>query len=209
MCALTKKFFSGYTKSYGHVHAYGSPKKRRSKERMSHRLKRWMMHQTLTEQPEASTWSARPISIHDGPLLGTLLYDAYHGTIDDEGETPEEALKDMEETLAGKYGPVLTTCSFLIEEQGHALAACVLTDWTRERIGEEQPLLTFLMTHPDTKGKGMATFLLKKSINALLAQGKKELVLFVTVGNDAAQHIYQKLGFHVEQEFEIHRVISV
>lgn len=176
---------------------------------MSQRLKRWMMRQTLTEQPEASSWSARPISQQDGPLLGKLLYDAYHSTIDDEGETPEEALKEMEGTLAGKYGPVLTTCSFLIEEQGYVLAASVLTDWTDERTGRKQPLLSFLMTHPDTKGKGMATFLLKKSINALLAQGEKELVLFVTVGNDAAQHIYQKLGFQVEEEFETNRVKSV
>ena len=65
------------------------------------------------------------------------------------------------------------------------------------------------MTHPDAQGKGMATFLLKKSINALLTLGEKELVLFVTVGNDAAQHIYQKLGFQVEEEFETNRVKSV
>ena len=178
-----------------------SHKKRRNKESMPQKRKRWAMRQMLTEQPEASPWSARPISQQDGPLLGKLMYDAYHGTIDDEGETPEEALKEIEGTLAGKYGPLLSTCSFLVEDQGRVLAASVLTDWTNERTGREQPLLTFLMTHPDTKGKGMATFLLKKSINALLALGEKELVLFVTVGNNAAQHIYQKIGFQVEEEF--------
>src|SRR6185437_2344969 len=82
-----------YTKSRGYFHALGSDEKRRSKERMSQRLKRWMMRQTLVAQPEDSTWSARSISQQDGPLLGKLLYEAHHGTIDDEGETPEEALK--------------------------------------------------------------------------------------------------------------------
>ncbi|GHO62118.1 hypothetical protein KSC_010100 [Ktedonobacter sp. SOSP1-52] len=65
------------------------------------------------------------------------------------------------------------------------------------------------MTQPDAKGKGIATFLLKKSINALLTQSEKELVLFVTVGNDAAQHIYQKLGFQIEEEFETDRIKPV
>ncbi|GHO57110.1 GNAT family N-acetyltransferase [Ktedonobacter robiniae] len=47
------------------------------------------------------------------------------------------------------------------------------------------------------------------NINTLLAQGEKELVLFVTVGNDAAQHIYQKLGFQIEEEFETNLIKPV
>lgn len=176
---------------------------------MSQRLKRWMMRLALTEQQEASTWNARPISQHDVALLGELLYEAYRNTIDDEGETSGEALKEIEGTFAGTYGPVLTTCSFLIEEKERILATSVLTDWTNDQTGKKQPLLSFLMTHPDAKGKGIATFLLKQSINALLAQGEKELVLFVTVGNDAAQHIYQKLGFQIEEEFETDRIKPV
>ncbi|GHO62119.1 hypothetical protein KSC_010110 [Ktedonobacter sp. SOSP1-52] len=70
--------------------------------------------------------SARPISQHNAPLLGKLLYEAYRNTIDDEGEASGEAQKEIEGTFAGKYGPVLTTCSFLIEEQEHILAASVL-----------------------------------------------------------------------------------
>jgi GNAT superfamily N-acetyltransferase len=176
---------------------------------MQQKLKRWMMRQTLTEQPDSSDWRARPISQQDTLLLGNLVYDANHGTIDDEGETPEQGRKEIEATLAGKYGPALTMCSFLIEEQGRTLGATVLSDWTDKRTGRKQPLLCFLMTHPAAKGKGIATLLLQKSINALLARGEKELVLFVTVGNDAAQHIYQKLGFQVEEEFETDRVKSL
>ncbi|HTK11726.1 MAG TPA: GNAT family N-acetyltransferase [Ktedonobacteraceae bacterium] len=176
---------------------------------MSQTLKRWMMRQTLTAQPEISSWRARPISQQDGPLLGELVYAAYHNTIDDEGETPEEASQEIEDTLTGKYGPALLMCSFLVEEQGRALGASVLSAWTDKRTGRTQPLLCFIMTHPDARGKGMATFLLQKSINALLARGEQDVVLFVTVGNDAALHIYQKLGFQVEEEFETDRVKSV
>ena len=178
---------------------------------MSHAVKRWMMRRTLTAEPISEVWDARSLSLQDTTPLGKLMYEAYHGTIDDEGETLEAATKEIQETVAGKYGPLLAKCSFLIEAQeepGRVLAASVITAWTDDQKGHTYPLLAFLMTHPDAKGKGMGTFLLKKSMNALLAEGETELVLFVTVGNHAAQHLYQKLDFQVEEEFETTRIKS-
>ena len=174
---------------------------------MAETFKRWMMRNRLTQLPINGPWNARAITGRDAALLGALMYDAYHDTIDDEGETPAEAVAEIEGTLNGKYGPLLETSSLLVEEQGRALGATIITDWTDERTGHRQPLLAFLMTHPDASGQGVGTFLLSASINALLARGESELVLFVTVGNSAAQHIYQKLGFEVEEEFEASRVI--
>ena len=175
---------------------------------MPEQMRRWMMRHTLTEHPVAETWSARPLSPQDGPLLGVLMYDAYHDTIDDEGETPAEAQAEIASVLGGKHGQLLEACSFVVEEGGRALGATIVTDWIDERTGERQPLLAFLMVHPDAAGQGMGTFLLSKSINALLTHGERELVLFVTVGNSAAQRVYQKLGFAVEEEFESNRPAS-
>ena len=172
---------------------------------MAETFKRWMMRNRLTQQPINGPWNARPVTERDAALLGALMYDAYHDTIDDEGERPEEAVAEIEGVFNGKYGPLLDSCSLLVEEEGRALGATIITDWSDERTGQKQPLLAFLMTHPDASGQGLGTFLLSKSINALLAQGESELVLFVTVGNSAAQHIYQKLGFEVEEEFEAYR----
>lgn len=168
-------------------------------------VKRWKMRHMLTEHPIAERWPARPVTLGDGPLLGALMYDAYHDTIDDEGETPASAVAEIEETLRGKYGPLLGACSFVIEEDGRALGATVITNWSDERTGTRQPLLAFLMVRPEASGQGMGTYLLSQSINALLAHGERELVLFVTVGNSAAQRVYQKLGFAVEEEFESSR----
>lgn len=175
---------------------------------MAEAVKRWMMRNHLAQLPVAGTWNARPVTQADSTMLGTLMYEAYQGTIDDEGETLAQAQAEIEDTLAGKYGPLMGMCSFLVEEQGRALGATIVTDWTNEQTGTRQPLLAFLMTHPDASGQGMATFLLSKTINALLAHSEQELVLFVTVGNSAAQHIYEKLGFQVEEEFETSRVQS-
>ncbi len=69
------------------------------------------------------------------------------------------------------------------------MSAIILTLW------KEKPLLAYSMTHPDFKSRGMATYLLKSAINALLTFGYKELFLVVTDGNAPAQHVYEKVGF--------------
>ncbi len=51
------------------------------------------------------------------------------------------------------------------------------------------------MTHSEFKNRGMATYLLKSAINALLTFDYKELLLMVTDGNEPAQHVYEKVGF--------------
>jgi hypothetical protein len=48
---------------------------------------------------------ARPVLPDDAPALAQLMLDAYRGTIDDEGETGEEALAEFNAMLDGKYGP--------------------------------------------------------------------------------------------------------
>ncbi|MCK4304359.1 MAG: GNAT family N-acetyltransferase [Candidatus Eisenbacteria sp.] len=52
------------------------------------------------------------------------------------------------------------------------------------------------MTRPEFQNRGLATFLIKESINALLDQGHAALYLVVTEGKVAAQHLYEKVGFH-------------
>lgn len=167
---------------------------------MSDDTRRREMHLRVSRQPISETWPMRPITLRDASILGNLMYDAYHNTIDDEGESPEEARQEIHDTLTGKYGPLLSDCSFLIEKHGQALSASIVTSWTDKRDSITRPLLAFLMVHPTEQGKGMATLLLKKSINALQARGDDDFVLFVTAGNENAQHIYHKLGFKAVEE---------
>jgi predicted GNAT family acetyltransferase len=136
------------------------------------------------------SWDYRIISIQDIPALGELMLTAYKGTIDYEGETVEDAISEIQNTLQGKYGLFLNECSFLIEGDT-ILSAClvVLSDHMKA------PLLVYSMTCPTTQNQGMATFLIKQCCNALLAKGYHELYLVVTQGNAAAQHVYQKIGF--------------
>jgi RimJ/RimL family protein N-acetyltransferase len=151
------------------------------------------MKLVLTWSNPAESWDCRTISTQDIPALGELMVAAYKGTIDYEGETLEDALSEIQDTLQGKYGSFLHDCSFLIEGD-ITLSACivVLSDHMKA------PLLAYSMTHPTAQNQGMATFLIKQCCNTLLAKGYHELYLVVTQGNTAAQHVYQKIGFQSE-----------
>lgn len=152
---------------------------------------RHKMRLALTPQSVAPRWPVRPITPSDVSALAALMFDAYHGTIDDEGETPDDARAEVQRTLDGAHGDFLPGCSFSVEEGGRMLAATLVTLW------QDAPLLSFVMTHPEAKGRGLATYLIQQSSNALLGQGYDELYLFVTEGNVPAQRVYGRLGFTV------------
>jgi GNAT superfamily N-acetyltransferase len=154
------------------------------------------MKMKLSRRPLKGAWLFRPISKGDVEALGGLMFEAYRGTIDYEGETLEEAVEEVCAVLAGTYGPFLEDCSYVIEDEGKMLSASmvVLSDEVNA------PLLAFSMTHPAHKRNGMAEFLLKASINRLLDAEHQELYLVVTEGNTGAVRLYEKLGFRRVEE---------
>lgn len=152
---------------------------------------RHKMKLDLARQTFSKTWPCRSISPADAAALGRLMVEAYQGTIDYDGETVEQATEEVSGMLGGKYGAFLPSASFIVEDEGQPVSACLISLW------EDAPLITVVMTRPDYKGQGLGTFLVRQSINALHAEGYKTLYLFVTVGNEDAQHIYEKLGFEV------------
>ena len=80
--------------------------------------------------------------------------------------------------IYGEYGIIINNSSNIIEFGSQVVSACIIVLIKKMN----QPLLAFSMTHPKYKNRGMATFLLKKGINNLYAQGYPELYLFVTEG---------------------------
>src|SRR5215211_1859064 len=153
-----------------------------AKQRLQMRLK-------LNQQSFDTTWPCRSATQSDGPALGALMLAAYQGSIDYQGETLEEAMTAVQEMLDGRYGPMLDRGSFVIEQAGQPIGACIITLW------KGTPLVCDLMVHPAHKNQGLGTFLLKRSANALFEQGFRDLLLYVTVGNANAEHVYEKLGF--------------
>jgi predicted GNAT family acetyltransferase len=152
------------------------------------RMKILLKNQTVEE-----SYEYRTISQKDAHALGILMLESYKNTLDYEGETLKDAVSEVSATLNGKYGPFLDECSFLIEDTERILSACIVVHSDEVEL----PLIAYTMTHPGNANQGMATYLIKKSMNALLDHEYKELYLVVTEGNAAARHLYEKVGFTV------------
>lgn len=153
--------------------------------------KRIPMVLQLQIQTIVKDWPLRTVRTSDVHDLAILLYAAFRGTIDDEDETFADAVREVDKTFAGDYGRLLPDCSFVIQE-GEFIASACLISWFEPH---NAPLAVFTMTRPEHKRQGMARFLLKGSINALVDRGYSQLTLIVTDGNKAAQKLYASLGF--------------
>lgn len=116
---------------------------------------------------------------------------AYRGTVDDEGESEADAVAEVEKTLGGRYGPPLEDASFVVEDDGRVVGASMTT------LFESDPFLTYLVVDPEMQRRGIGTFLVVASGNAVLSAGYATLDLFVTEANEPAASLYRKLGFRV------------
>jgi predicted GNAT family acetyltransferase len=131
----------------------------------------------------------RPMRRDDLDALGTLFYTAYRGTVDDEGESPEEARGVVQAAFDGEFGPFVPDASMVVESGGALLSAAFVTEW------QGLPLLAFTVTRPESKGQGHARRCTAASMQALAAAGHRELRLFVTETNVPARVVYERLGF--------------
>ena len=92
----------------------------------------------------------------DGGVLGTLMWNAYRGTIDDEYATPAEATAEADAALAGTWGPVVGEAS-VAGWSGDDLVAAVLT--VRDAQHDMMPLLAFCADRTDmakARNRGVA-----------------------------------------------------
>jgi ribosomal protein S18 acetylase RimI-like enzyme len=155
------------------------------------RYPRLQMRLRLTPAQLSEDWALSGIDTSDIRALAALMLAAYRYTVDYEGEDEEDAVAEVERTLGGEYGPMIDDCSFVASHEGRVVAASLVV------LSEDRPLLAHLMVEPEMKRKGIGTFLLRASGNALLRAGSPELDLYVTEENAPAVNLYRKVGFEV------------
>lgn len=154
------------------------------------------MRLSLEEHEVPSDVAHRTIEPSDAAALGALLLAAYRGTVDDEGETLDDAVAEVEGVLGGSNGPFLFDASFVVEDEDGPIGASLIAMW------ESRPLLSYLVVHPRARRRGLGSFLIARSGDALLAAGHPELDLFVTEANEPAVNLYRKLAFRVVDRVE-------
>lgn len=133
----------------------------------------------------------RLLDCDDANFLGELLYDAYKGTQDDEGETIEQARMEARATLAGEYGKVIWNASFVLERNRRLAGVSLVTMFRGE------PLLAFSAVEKESQRCGVASCLIDCSLDALLQENYQNLRLYVTKSNSPAMSLYNKLNFEI------------
>jgi GNAT superfamily N-acetyltransferase len=138
--------------------------------------------------PPPGPIGSRPVGAGDGAALGLLAYAAYRGSVDDNGEHEAWHVADLTSALEDEYGRLLTPVSKAVPAGDELVAAALLTWWY------DLPLLAFCLTHPDHRGRGLATRLVTHAARELAAEGHEAMHLAVTETNPA-RALYERLGF--------------
>jgi RimJ/RimL family protein N-acetyltransferase len=131
----------------------------------------------------------KSIHLTDAESLGRLMDSSYRDTIDHEGESLEQCIQEMKDTIQGKYGPFIHEASFVVIYKNQLASAILMTEW------RQQPLVAYTMTDKTFLGKGLAKYLLGRAVSTLESSKWKEIFLVVTEGNIAAEKLYEKVGF--------------
>lgn len=123
--------------------------------------------------------------------LATLMIDAYRGTIDDDGETLEDALEEVNSYFDGPHGRPILNCSWLCICEDELAAACLVSWWSERGY----PIISYIMTAAKQKKKGLGTAILAEALSSLSDQGHKEIGAVITFGNRPSEIIFERAGF--------------
>lgn len=152
------------------------------------RIRSAMTVETAAERL-TSVSGQRPLTPSDGAAYGALLYLAYHGSVDDDGETLEDGLKVGPGMLAADRENLVRECSAGIWRQDELVASVVIITL----LGDHW--IDPVITHPDYRRQGLAQHLIRWASGELNGLGIRKLRLAVTDSNKPAVSLYQKLGF--------------
>jgi L-amino acid N-acyltransferase YncA len=134
----------------------------------------------------------RAAQFTDMGVLAELMIDAYRGTVDDDGETLDDALDEIRAYLAGERGgQPLLTASHVAFVGPQVVGACLVADWQARKI----PLIAYVMTRAAWKQRGVGKQLLSTVLQTLRAQGYHAVGAVITAGNRPSEQLLGRMGF--------------
>lgn len=134
----------------------------------------------------------RAIRSTDSNAIAELMVEAYRGTIDDEGETLEDAIGEVNAYLAGERGGrSLLNDSRLAFAGPLLVGACLAADWHERQL----PLIVYVMTCVKWKNRGVGKQMLWAVLQALREQGHLEVRAVITEGNTPSERLFGRMGF--------------
>jgi len=135
--------------------------------------------------------SWRNPSADDKQILADLMLDAYRGTIDFDDETIDDARHEVESYFSGSVGAAWLESSWLVFEEDKLLCASLVSFWNDRNV----PLLAYVMTAAEAKGKHLATAAVSRSLQSLIDHRHGEIRAVITEGNTPSEKVFTRLGF--------------
>lgn len=133
-----------------------------------------------------------PIEITDAPALAELMIDAYRGTIDDDGETYEDAFAEVHAYLNGERGgPPWLTISRQAFVDTRLVGACLVSQWSERQL----PIIAYILTRADWKRRGIGRQILSSVLEVLRENGFSEVRAVITQGNEPSENLFRQMGF--------------
>ncbi len=133
----------------------------------------------------AAQRDARLVTVDDRDALAPFVLDAYRGTVDDEGETLDDAVLAVDAWFAA----IEWQHSFVLELDGELVAASFVV------VVEGVRYIDPVLTRSTRKGRGLGTAMVSRSLHSLAADDITEVGATITDGNEPSERLFTRLGF--------------
>lgn len=146
---------------------------------------------TLTSGSSAeATW--RNPSIEDQQFIAELMLDSYRDTIDYDGETIDDALREVESYFSGLRDDSTWLNRSWLGFVEDSLACASLVRFWKDR---NAPIIAYVMTASQWKGKHLARLGVTRSLQSLPGKNYTKVYAIITEGNLPSERVFTRIGF--------------
>ena len=131
-------------------------------------------------------------SLVDHQLLADLMLDSYRDTIDYDGETIADAISEVGSYFSGlPEDSTLLDSSWLGFMQNSLVCASLVGFWE----DRNSPIISYVMTASQWKGKHLATSSVTRSLHSLAESNHTQVYAVITEGNVPSEQVFRHIGF--------------
>ena len=132
----------------------------------------------------------RTLTTADQQLLAELMLDSYQGTIDYDGETIEDAMREVESYFSDQDSGWFDY-SWLAFMENDLACASLVGFWP----DRNSPMIAYVMTASQHKGKHLATMGVSRSLRSLAEKNYTNVHAVITEGNVPSERVFTRAGF--------------
>jgi RimJ/RimL family protein N-acetyltransferase len=129
-------------------------------------------------------------TIADQQILAELMLDSYRGTIDYDGETIDDAIREVDSYFSHQDSGWFDY-SWLAFIENDLVCASLVGFW-KDR---NSPIIAYVMTASQHKGKHLATIGVSRSLESLAEKNYTKVYAVITEGNVPSEWVFTRLGF--------------